>query len=90
MKSMFKIAAAVLCLSSSAAFAAGQQPAPTPAATPVATATAGVQAQKKQLRAEKKAALAACKTMTGATKTTCKKDARAKEEAGMAALKAAK
>lgn len=96
MKSTFNIACAVLLMASSAAFAAGQAPAATPApattpaAAPMAAPGTAMQAQKKQLRAEKKAALKACKTLKGAEKSTCQKDAKDKEMTAMAALKANK
>lgn len=92
MKSTFNIACAVLLMASSAAFAAGQPPAPTApaAAAPMAAPGADVKAQKKQIRADKKMALKACKTMKGAEKSTCQKDAKDKEMTAMADLKAKK
>lgn len=84
MKSRFNIACAVLLMASSAAFAAAQPAAPAAAPDPA------MQAQKKQLRAEKKAALKACKSMKGAEKATCQNDARTKEMSAMAELKAKK
>lgn len=92
MKSMLKFAGAVLLMASSAAFAAGQPAAPSaaPAAAPMTVPGADIQAQKKQLRAEKKAALKACKTLKGADKSTCQTDARTKEMTAMAELKAKK
>lgn len=92
MKSTFNIACAVLLMASSAAFAAGQPPAPAsaPAAAPMTAPGADIQVQKKQLRTEKKAALKACKALKGAEKSTCQKDARDKEMTAMAALTAKK
>lgn len=99
MKSTFKLARAVLLMASSAAFAAPQAPAPTgaqhPAAVHAAPATkadvkADVKAEQRKITADEKTALAACKTMKGAEKSACRKDAIAKAQSARAHLKAAK
>lgn len=103
MKSTFKLASAVLLMASSAAFAAPQAPAPTgaqhPAAVHAAPATkadvkadvkADIKAEQRQITADEKTALAACKTMKGAEKSACRKDAIAKAQSARAHLKAAK
>lgn len=101
MNSTIKIASAMLLMVSSAAFAVGQTTAPvntTPPSRPMVTAPsapmadtkADIKAQKKQIRADKKAALAECKKLKGADKKACKKEAKVKEAAAMADLKAAK
>lgn len=95
MKSIFKLAGAVLLMASSAAFAATQATAPA-GAHPLAAAHASaptkaeVKAEKKQIRADEKTALAGCKTMKRAEKSACKKDAIAKAHTARAHLKAAK
>jgi hypothetical protein len=81
MKSTFKLAGAVLLMASSAAFAATQTSAPT---------KAEAKAEKQQIRADEKTALAGCKTMKGAEKSACKKDAVAKAQTARAHMKAAK
>lgn len=95
MKSIFKLAGAVLLMASTAAFAAPQAAAPANthpmAATHAAAPTkAEVKAEKKQITANEKTALANCKTMKGADKSACRKDAVAKAQHARAHLKAAK
>lgn len=95
MKSTFKLAGAALLMASTAAFAAPQAAAPAnahPAAAAHASAPTKteVKAEKKQITADEKTALANCKTMKGAEKSACKKDAVAKAQHARAHLKAAK
>ena len=100
MKSVLSLVAVGLFSISAAVFAAPPQAAPAPAPAPAATAVtpapvvkltrAERKAEKKQIEATEKMALAECKKMSGAEKTACKKDAKAKEKAAMAELKAKK
>jgi hypothetical protein len=94
MKSTSTFLGAVLLLGSSAVFAAPQTAAhPATQATAASTAPAAkneLKAEKHQIRVEEKTALAACKTMKGAQKSACKKDAVAKASSARAHLKAAK
>jgi hypothetical protein len=95
MKSTFKLAGAVLLMASSAAFAATQTSAPAGAHAPSAAQAsaptkAEAKAEKQQIRADEKTALAGCKTMKGAEKSACKKDAVAKAQTARAHMKAAK
>jgi len=95
MKSTLKFASAMLLMASSAAFAAPQtaaqpaQPAHAKAAA-VAPAKADVKAEQRQIRSDEKTALAACKTMKGAQKSSCKKQAVAKAQGARAHLKASR
>ena len=96
MKSVLSLAAVSLLTLSASVFAAPPQaaPAPAPAATvatpaPVVKLTrAERKAEKKQIDATEKTALAECKKMNGAEKKACKKEAEAKEKAALAELKA--
>ena len=103
MKSLSTLAGALLLMASGASFAAVQAtahpaapaPATTHAATHAATAPASapapartdLKAEKKQIREHEKTALAACKSMKGAEKSACKKDAHHKASVAMADLK---
>ena len=61
----------------------------TPDAMPAAKMTrAERSAAKKQINADEKTAMAACKKLAGAEKTACKKDANAKDKMAKAELKA--
>lgn len=98
MKSVLSLAAIGLLSMSASVFAAPPQatPAPAPAAAVVTPAPAVKmtraerKAEKKQIEANEKMALAECKKMNGAEKKACKKDAEAKEKAALAELKAKK
>ena len=96
MKSVLSLAAIGLLSISASVFAAPPQAAPAPAATVVTPAPvvketrAERKAEKKQIEATEKMALAECKKMKGAEKKACKKDAEVKEKAAMAELKAKK
>ncbi|MCA1855480.1 hypothetical protein LE190_06010 [Massilia oculi] len=95
MKSTFKLAGAVLLMASTAAFAAPQAPAPASthplaAAHASAPSKAEVKADKQQIRADEKTALANCNTMKGAEKSACKKDAVAKAQHARGHVKASK
>ncbi|MDK6076529.1 hypothetical protein [Massilia varians] len=99
MKSTFKFASAMLLMASSAAFAAPQttaHPGAQPAAAAHATAPApapakaDMKAEKHRIATDEKTALASCKTMKGAEKSACRKDAIAKASAARAHLKAGK
>lgn len=106
MKSLSTLAGALLLMASGASFAAVQTTAhpaaPAPAAshsaTPAATAHGGtpapaktdLKAEKKQIREHEKTDLAACKSMKGAEKSACKKEAYHKASVAMADLKTRK
>lgn len=96
MKFVLSLAAAGLLSMSASVFAAAPQTAPAPAATVVTPAPvvketrAERKAEKKQIEATEKMAMAECKKLKGAEKKACKKDAEAKEKASMAELKAKK
>jgi hypothetical protein len=94
MKSILSLAVAGMFVLSSSAFAGSPQATPAPAATTAAPATPVVKetraekkAEKKQIEADEKMAMAECKKLKGAEKKACKKDAEAKEKAAMAELK---
>jgi Skp family chaperone for outer membrane proteins len=99
MKSVLSLATAGLLLLSTSVFAA------TPPATPAATAPAATvvqpapavketraerKAEKKQIEATEKAAMAECKKLKGDEKKACKKEAEAQEKVSKAELKAKK
>lgn len=106
MKSLSTLAGALLLMASGASFAAVQTtvhpaapaPAATHSATPAATAHGGtpapaktdLKAEKKQIREHEKTDLAACKSMKGAEKSACKKEAHHKASVAMADLKTRK
>lgn len=93
MKSTLKFASAMLLMLSGAAFAAPQtqaQPATHAKAAAVAPTKAEVKAEQRQIRSAEKTALAACKTMKGAQKSSCRKDAIAKAQGARAHLKASR
>lgn len=83
-----------------AATAPATQATPATPATPATSTTtttvqpketpAQLMAEKKHIKADKKAAMAECKKLKGADKTACKKEAEAKEKAALADLKAKK
>jgi hypothetical protein len=85
---------AALLLGSSAVFAAPQTAAhpagQAPAASTAPAAKHDLKYEKHQIRVEEKTALASCKTMKGAQKSACRKDAIAKASNARADLKAAK
>lgn len=97
-----KLAGALLLMASGASFAAVQTTAhpaaPAPATAHATTAPAGapaaaktdLKAEKKQIKEHEKTALAACKTMKGAEKTACKREAHHKASVAMADLKTRK
>lgn len=99
MKSVLSLAAVSLLSISLSAFAGAPQTAPAPA-TPAATVVtpapvmketrAERKAEKKQIEATEKTALAECKKLKGAEKKACKKQAEAQEKAAMTELKAKK
>lgn len=90
--------AAVQTTAHPAAPAPAAAPAATHSATPAATAHAGtpapaktdLKAEKKQIREHEKTDLAACKSMKGAEKSACKKEAHHKASVAMADLKTRK
>lgn len=96
MKSSFKLAGAMLLMASSAAAFAATQPAAqssthTPTAAHATTPSkTDLKAERRQINADEHAALAACKNMKAADKSTCRKDAIAKASNARAHLKAAK
>jgi hypothetical protein len=104
MKSILSLSIAGLLSLSASVFAAPQTaPAATPPATSATTTTTTTQpapvmketpaqrkAERKQIKADEKTALAECKKLKGAERKTCRQQAEAKEKAAMVDLKAKK
>ena len=99
MKSIFKLSVAALLVCATSAFAVTTQTTP-PATSATATAAQSTpvvketraerKAEKKQIEANEKTAMAECKKLKGAEKKECKKQAEAQEKTATAELKAKK